>query len=427
MRSHAAQKSGRAGSAAGFSSARVPKLLLVTMQRYFLCSQLALSFRQIGFEVEVVCDRQDPVNLLRHIPPRYDLGIASPLSLGLWGAEINIGRAIDQANPDIVIPCDDQAARILRRIGSSSEGSTGRLIERSLGPVSVYPLLDSRSGQIEFARRIGVPVPQSVDVSDAHSLAQAAAKIGLPAFLKRDGTWAGQGVAKIASENELGAAWKRMSRAHTLGVAFASARDAGWRQSLARVRRNRPTIQLQAAAAGRPANRAVLCKDGEILAGISVVAVETTSQTGPASVVRVIDNDEMARITACLAGRLKASGFLGFDFILTHEGRVAFLEINARPTPSALLPIAGLPDLLGILFESTSGRSGCARDPIPAHLIALFPHHGRRYLGEAYHYVPHDEPELVAAATSPQDALSARPCAPAPQLVEKADHEVRAH
>jgi hypothetical protein len=394
------------------------------MQRYLLCSQLALSFGRIGFEVEVVCDRENPIRLLRNVPPRHDLGILSPLSVGLWGAEINIRRAIDRAKPDVVVPCDDQAARILRRIGASAERSIKQLIERSLGPVPIYPLLDSRSEQIRLARSIGIAVPHSIDVSDALSLAEAAAEVGLPAFLKRDGTWGGEGVVKVGTQEELGQAWTRMSRAHTVGTAFASARCDGWRQSLARVRRNRPTIQLQAAVTGRPANRAVLCKDGEVLAGISVVAVETTSQTGPASVVRVIDNHETERIAALLAGQLKANGFLGFDFMLTNEGEVFLLEINARPTPSALLPIAGMPDLLELLFESTAGRPGYARERIPAHLIALFPHHGSRYLGDAYHYLPHDEPQLIASALAPAGADRARFGNFAEQLVGKASQKV---
>jgi hypothetical protein len=414
----------RAGPAVRFSAPAKPKLLLVAIQRYLLSSQLALSFRQIGFEVEIVCDRHNPVGLLRNVPLRHDLGLLSPLPSGLWGAEINIRRAIDRAKPNLVVPCDDQAARILRRIGATTDESAKLLIEASLGPVSVYPLLDSRSEQIKLARRIGVPVPQSIDVSDAHSLAEAAAEVDLPAFLKRDGTWGGEGVAKVGTEEELGAAWMRMSRAHTLGTALVNARRDGWRQSLARVRRKSPRIQLQAAIGGRPANRAVLCKDGEILAGISVVAVETTSQTGPASVVRVIESSKMARIAAHLASHIKANGFLGFDFILTNEGDVFLLEINARPTPSALLPIAGLPDLLGVLFESTAGRRGCARDAILSQLVALFPHHGSCYLGEAYHYLPQDEPRLIACAMTADGADRARHRTAAEQLVGKAGQEV---
>lgn len=384
-------------------AAAAPKLLLVAVQRYFLCPQLVLSFRRIGFEVEVVCPWRNPVSLLRDAPLCHDLGILGPLSVGLWGAETNIRRAIARAKPDLVVPCDDQAARILRRIGASAEGSARRLIERSLGPIAVYPLLDSRSEQIKLARRIGVQVPRSMDVSDAVSLTKAVEAVGLPAFLKCDGTWAGEGVVKVANEEELGAAWARMARAYTLGAAFANAPRTGWRQSLARVRSERPTIQLQAAVAGRPANRAVLCKDGEVLAGISVVAVETTSQTGPASVVRVIENDDAARIAVRLASHLRANGFFGFDFILTDEGEVFLLEINARPTPSALLPVADSPDLLRLLFERMAGRPGLTREPIAADLIALFPQEisrdrWSRYFGTAYHYMPSDEPRLVAGA-----------------------------
>ena len=85
---------------------------------------------------------------------------------------------------------------------------------------------------------------------------------------------------------------------------------------------------------GVPANRAVLCWHGEVLAGLSVEAVKTAHATGPATVVRILDNAEMAEATGHVVRCLGLSGFVGFDFILERtSGRAFLIEMNPRPTP----------------------------------------------------------------------------------------------
>lgn len=377
-----------------------PRLLLISVLPYLLCPQLVLAFRQVGFDVEVVCPRRHPVHLLRR-PPRHDLGLLGATSIGPIGACASVARAIACAGPDFVVPCDDQAAQIVRAVAARASPAVTRLIERSLGPSCNYPLLDRRSAQIGLARELGVRTPLSAFVTDNASLAPAARSIGFPACLKRDGTWAGEGVAKVRDYAQLETAWARLSRAHSLPAALSNVPRTGWRHALAGVRVTPPAIHLQSLLPGRPANRAVLCLDGDVIGGISVLALETTSENGPASVVRVIDHDEMTRAALRLAKRLRINGFLGLDFMVADNGEASFLEINARPTPASLLSVAGSTDLIALLFRTLGGREPARREPIAAELIALFPQEIVRdraspYRHTAYHDIPLDEPRLVA-------------------------------
>lgn len=395
---------------------RQPKLLLVALLPYFLCPQLVLEARRVGFAVEVVCAATQPVQLLRAPPVIHDLGLFGGLSLGPWGARARIVQAIERVQPDLVIPCDDQAARCLRAIGRTGNARLRALCERSLGPAQWYPLLDNRSAQTDLARELGVRTPRSVGLDDRSSLAPAAHAVGLPAFLKRDGTWAGEGVVKVSSDAELAAGWARLSKAHTFATALKRAPETGWRHALAQVRPASPAIQLQSLVAGRPANRAVVCKNGDVLGGISVLSVETTSETGPASVVREIDHQAMTETAVRLARHLKLNGLIGFDFVIGDDGDAFFLEINARPTPAALLATATSGDLIALLFEATfPGAEAARRDVIAAALIAFFPQELSRdrtspYFQTAHHHVPADEPQLVAFALK-HEASHASPSA----------------
>lgn len=390
-------------SASSVARSPAPKLLLISVLPYFLCPLLVEEFRRVGFNVEVTAPQQQPVRSLAQPPLFHDLGMLNGVSFGPWGARANIRRSIIEARPDLVVPCDDLAARLLRQIGTRASGWLKELIELSVGPASSYAVLGSRSEQVALARRVGVRTPSSVVVSDLSSLLRAAEDIGLPAFLKRDGTWAGEGVAAIEERDDIEAVWSRISSAHLLPSTLRRARQTGWRYALTSTRLRRPMIQLQAAVAGRPANCAVLCKNGEVLAGVTAVAIETTSPTGPASVVLVIQHEEIARVAATLARNLGSNGFFGVDFILSDSGEAFFLEINARPTPIALLPMGARADLIATLFENVTGEPVSQREAITRDLVALFPQEISRdpnspYLTQAHHYIPNNEPRLVAAA-----------------------------
>src|SRR4029077_10843429 len=89
-------------------------------------------------------------------------------------------------------------------------------------------------------------------------------------------------------------------------------------------RSSRPVI-AQAYIAGRPANCAVACWEGKVLAQTSVEVLALSAPTGPAKVVRVIDNREMTLAAERIAEKLELSGFFGLDFIIENGTGATFL------------------------------------------------------------------------------------------------------
>ena len=57
--------------------------------------------------------------------------------------------------------------------------------------------------------------------------------------------------------------------------------------------RSRPDVIVQSYVQGRPANCAVVCWEGRVLAGIGVEVVSAVGPTEPAMIVRVVDSPEM--------------------------------------------------------------------------------------------------------------------------------------
>jgi ATP-grasp domain-containing protein len=376
------------------------KVLLVSVLPSLFSARLVLGLEQLGAAVAVVCPTRHPIHHLRRPPLRFPLGIAGANSWGPFGACARVKTVIEHFRPDAIIPCDDYAAQILHRIARSAPARTARLIENSLGPIAAYATLESKTVQVALARHRNIRTPVFEIIGSRRSLREALGDVGLPAFMKRDDSWAGQGVRRITDEADLDDAWRELSQRHSVIHALKNVRQMGLRHALAGIRRTRPAIHLQAAIAGQPANRTIVCHDGEIIGGFSLVAVATSSENGPASVVRVADNPEMAAAAEVLAKELRLSGLVGFDFVVAESGAAYFLEINARATPAATLSVADSPDLLGILLRTLTPSSAAPARAVAGDTIALFPDEMLRdeaspFLETAHHDVPADEPGLI--------------------------------
>jgi carbamoylphosphate synthase large subunit len=87
-----------------------------------------------------------------------------------------------------------------------------------------------------LARALGLRIPKSWAVNDVASLRRGLAEVGLPAFLKRDGTWAGQGVARVRNEAEARQAYDDFGQAHRLTSCLRRIRTNGCRLALAGLR-----------------------------------------------------------------------------------------------------------------------------------------------------------------------------------------------
>ncbi|KAB2917501.1 MAG: ATP-grasp domain-containing protein [Hyphomicrobiaceae bacterium] len=384
--------------------APAPRLLLIATMPWMLSVRLAKALRAVGFEVQAVCRAGHP---LRHVDRRIPTH-----RLGWLREEASCEAAIRDVEPDLVIPCDDPAVGILHALHRHDR--SGRLcavIEASLGDPAGFAIAEKRSALIALARSMGVRVPRS-EVVQHRPRSGCALPSSFPCVLKRDQTWSGMGVRVVHSDAELQYAWSYV---------------AGWLGALrackAALRDRRvPTfldffahdavVELQEFVPGSPANRAIVCRAGRVMGGISVVAEQTAYPGGPASVVRIIDHPEMAQAAALLAGRLGLSGFCGFDFVISPSGQAHLIELNPRATPIVHLAIGDGTHLPSSLYrEMTGTEPEIAPAQVPGDLIALFPTEWQRdpasiFLQQAHHDAPWDEPALLRSCglTPPQPA-----------------------
>jgi hypothetical protein len=374
---------------------RQPSVLLVSTVPWMFPARLASALSRLDFHVETVCQWGHPLRSL-HKPVRVH-------RLGWLAEAASIKTALRRARPDLVVPCDDPAVRALHELHRQCSDLRG-VIERSLGDPAGFATTEQRTALVDLARAMGLLVPQSHPVAGRAALSQVAARIGYPVVLKRDMTWGGLGTQIVDSEGELRKAWSGAK-------GYAAVLRAG--RAVVRDRRPRtiidwlvetPALEAQEFVPGTPANRAVLCRAGRVLAGLSVEAVHTAYAGGPASVIGVIEHNEMADTVEALVGRLGLSGLCGFDFQLSPSGRAYLLELNPRATPVCHLAVADGTHLPAALYRDlTGGDPFNIPQPISNSLIALFPAR-RRSDGtcavpvEAYYDLPLDEPALLALA-----------------------------
>ncbi len=376
------------------------RVLLFATLRWPMAGRLAIAFLQLGCEVDALCPRGHPVALIKGIGRTFRLP-------GLrWQA--GLLRAIAARPADLIIPCDDDAAVTLSQLHdalNSADPAAHRvqqLIRRSLGMPSACAYATHRAQLMALARDAGIRVPETRDLGDGEVLGEWVSRHGYPAVIKLDQTWGGLGVSMVRCTEDLvrvNAAARRPPAIKSLFRAIQDRDLCTWLRSLAQRPRQRT---LQAFVSGSPANRAVACWQGEVLAGISVEAVTTLHATGPATVVRVLENQDMSAAAECLVRRLGLSGLWGFDFILEDgTGHPYLIEVNPRATPVCHLPLGPGHDLpAALLCRLRQEVVAQVRPPIPADLIAMFPGEWHRdpaspHLHHAHHDVPWEQMEFL--------------------------------
>ena len=277
------------------------------------------------------------------------------------------------------------------------------LIKTSLGDPSSFEIARDKSKFLSFAQSVGIRCPKTT-VLPVDRFPERELDAGpFPTLLKVDQSFGGRGV-RVAYD-------KHSARSAFWELQFPSGHSSLLKRLYARVVAALPTrwiplsrraISLQQQVIGRPSNRAVVCMNGRVLAGISVEAIETLSSFGPATVVRIIDNPEMSAAAEAIVEQLNLSGFVGFDFILDPAEQAWLIEMNARVTPASHLS-TGESDLSAALWINLAGRpTDFVASAAEHEVVALFPQELARsphspYLAHFYHDVPLDQPEFVEA------------------------------
>jgi glutathione synthase/RimK-type ligase-like ATP-grasp enzyme len=390
------------------SSAARPRVAVIATVHWPATTRLCLEMADGGMEVRAL------------VPDDHALFKMCTVTVERLGRTRNealrtIARTVERYSPDLLIPADESAIDLLRALyerALSGRGArpdrTAKLVEASLGAPSSFVFARKKSLFVSLARDEGLSVPKTEVVRDLGQLQAYMATARFPLVIKRDETSGGEGVRIVANEAD--------ARRTFLDLQASSGRVFAVRQAvrkldlayLQRLCRPRPSITVQDYIEGRPANRAVVCDRGQVLAGLSVEVLQTSQSTGPATVVRVIDSAEMANAAAHVVRRLGLSGFVGFDFMLeTASSRAYLIEMNQRPTQICHLALNASSDLIGALAAGLSAAVRRRTMPnIGSRTVALFPQESWRdpssgFLQSAHHDVPWREPEFIAAYRQP--------------------------
>jgi thioredoxin reductase len=384
----------------------LPNVLLTDTTRWPCAARLAVGLWKAGLNVSAVCP---PVGhpLRKASVPRLMLPYdgRDPLD--------SLAAAIEATDPQIIIPCDDLGVRHLHELHARSRSNgnptdkIAAVIERSLGSPESYPIVSARYKILQIAREEGLRVPNTSLINSTDDLKSRQEGETFPFVLKADGTWGGRGVRFADTGEQAEQFYLELTR--PLGFVglvkqVLMTRDRSWlRQQLGSPR---PSIIAQSFIHGRPANCAVVCWEGKVLAGIGVEVVSTAGVKDPATVVRVVDNHEMMLFAEKIARRLGLSGFFGLDFMIEDRSNLLYLiEMNPRCTPLCHLQLGKGRDLIEALRGQLTGQPIREIPPMTEKdMIAYFPQAWTcesEFLQMSYQDIPQGEPGLVQELLHP--------------------------
>jgi glutathione synthase/RimK-type ligase-like ATP-grasp enzyme len=385
-------------------------VLLVAASRWAHTAFVAARLQEVGFSVAALCPQKGAL--------RHTSGISRFYDYSRLRGFRSILAAIRDCSPALLAPGDDEAAAALYELHAHCTASSDadandvrQLIEKSLGPGDSFSIAQSKLEIVRLARECGIRVPPTREIENLEDILDFARTAELPFLLKQEETSGGRGIVVVRSAETAGDDYQSLKRRSKTDAL----RDLAFRWDISSLvktiaRSSHPRIAAQSFVAGKPANRAVACWKGEVVAGISVLALETDPPgTGTASVVEVINHREIAHAVRVMVAKLGLSGFCGFDFVLDDFNRAHLLELNARLTSACWIGTTAETDLCGALYEAMTGTPRPIRETVrpkwpsfgvEGQRLTLFPQEWMRsktseHLYSPFHRVPWHDPQLL--------------------------------
>lgn len=376
------------------AASRGPVALIIATTPWPLSARLAVRLIRHGCSVDALCPRGHALRKVTGIRALHSYSGPDPMAA--------LERAIAASRPDVLVPCDDRTVSQLHVL-HEDRPDLRQLIQRSLGSPQSFPVLRSRAGLMQWAAQTGIRVPRTQPIGSREDIVAWFRDRRGRAVVKLDGSWGGTGVRVVESAEEAISAWHRFARRRSRLVAWK--RSLVDHDPLAFASGYRPeprAMSIQEFIPGRPANTMVAAWMGGLLGMVSVEVLCAQDPTAPSTIVRLIQNEEMACVSAQLVAGLGLSGFHGLDFILEEGTNVPYLiEVNARCTQLGHLVLPEQGDLAGMLCAKIGCRLQLQPDAaIAGSLVAFYPqalacNPCSPYLPQSHHDVPWEEPRLV--------------------------------
>ncbi|MBL0748518.1 thioesterase domain-containing protein [Nocardioides baculatus] len=345
------------------------RVLVATTFGWPGAARLAEQLVATGCTVQAVAPRTSPVHGLGSLERVHRLSLTAPLR--------SLAAAVEASRPDLVVPFDDRTRQALERARTAADPGTAAgsrlraVLDRSLGAPGDVGSVYSRARLMEVAAAAGIPCPETVVVRSESEVEDWFATHPGPGVLKTDGSWGGRGVTMAPGVSEARRAWRTMSRPPPLHRALkrlVAERDPWALRAL--LLGARPVVSIQPMVEGRPANSAVACHEGTVLAAVHVEVLESVGPTGPATRVRLVEHADMTYAAKSVVAALRLSGLCGLDFVVDRAGTAHLLELNPRATPTAHLVGADGADPLSALRAALGHELPLQREsPRPGDLV----------------------------------------------------------
>ena len=390
----------------GASTVTRPRVLLADSTGWPEAARLAIGLSGAGSDVSALSpSRRHAVGKTRCVRKIFPYSGLRPL--------YSLVAAITAAEPQLIIPCDDRAVQHLHELHAKALrlGTAGNnlaaLIEKSLGSPQGYPMACARHELLTTAREEGLRVPDTIPINSAHDLKSWQMRHSFPCVLKADATFGGHGVRIAHTPKQAEEFFWELTRYYRGARAIKRLcvnRDAFWLRPW--WNGTKPGIIAQSYINGRPANCAVVCWRGKVLAGIGVEVVSLAGPTDPASVVKLVDSPDMMRFAERIAGRLGLSGFIGLDFMIeSGTGLTYLIEMNPRPTRISHVQLGKGSDLIGAIYAQLSGQPLREAPPITQKKMIAYSSDSldskNEHLESSFHDFPEGEPDLAREILRP--------------------------
>ncbi|MBU6410406.1 MAG: hypothetical protein KGR98_08455 [Verrucomicrobia bacterium] len=382
-----------------------PRALIVALEAWPVIARLPRALQRSGFGVAALCHRHSFLAATRYLDQLFSL--RSQCSGG--AVRRSLAETINEWKPQVIIPGDDRTVLFFQRMVQLHQSGERTLppkvseaLQLSFGNFDWLAEATSKLRTLQRAQALGLKTPGLARSDSVEEAVSQAKKLGWPVVLKKSTSWGGGGVVFCDNERQVAAAFAKFNESNLphgrpgAGLVPKPGRAPDVERFPADA-----TVTVNEAVRGKAAMIAVAAAAGKVLAHAAAIKEQChPAPTGPPSVVRLVRHSGMLQTAKRLIGHWGATGLISFDFMLTAEGEASLIECNARPICLSHMGEWSGRDLCLALHHHFAGLE-IPKPSKPRHeVVALFPREWRRdprsrYLIEARHDVPWDDPGLV--------------------------------
>jgi Carbamoyl-phosphate synthase L chain, ATP binding domain len=381
-----------------------PKVLIIAFQENWVAiARLPKALQQAGFAVAALCPPNSYLAATKYLDGLF------PCCSRRSGRKIfnQLKHIVHFWKPEIIVPGDERAVDFLLRLvqlhHQAKNEITPEMLEClrfSFGNFNWQAAAMSKCLTLSQAATLGIKTPKFGSPSSFAEAVHLAEAFGWPVIMKKSSSFGGRGVAFCANQHELAGVYRQYAKPYwkrTLASMYANAQ--GWELGL-NWSASDHGFTVNETIGGTPAAAAVVAVNGKILARSAALKTKCYPDfKSPSSVIQMINHEGIFAAVEKLVGHWKATGFIGFDFMVTQEGTAYLIECNPRPTPLSYLGASSGCDLCLAWRHYLTGEE---KPPGPTRrheFVVHFPNEWQRdpnspYLQNAYHDVPWDDPPL---------------------------------